>query len=139
MASAPSLCPEHGPALVAFRYVLLIILLIYGCTLSGAADGISAFFVPRTWTGPGSIQVCARCLGRLMSSAPSSCPGHGPALVAFRYVLLIILLIYGCKLPGAADCISAFFMPRTWTGPCSIQVRAADHPADLRVHAVRGG
>ena len=40
-----------------FPYVLLIILLIYGCTLPGAADGISAFFVPRKWTGEGSIQV----------------------------------------------------------------------------------
>ncbi len=57
MASVPSSCPEHGPVLVAFRYVLLIILLIYGCTLPGASHGISAFFVPRTWTGPGSIQV----------------------------------------------------------------------------------
>jgi SNF family Na+-dependent transporter len=112
MASAPSSCPGHGPALVAFRHVLLIILLIYGCTLPVAADGISAFFMPRTWTGP---------------------------LVAFRYVLLIILLIYGCTLPGAADGISAFFVPRTWTGPGSIQVRVADHPADLRVHAARGG
>ncbi len=52
MASAPFSCPEHGPALVAFRYMLLIILLIYWCMLTVAADGISAFFVPRTWTGP---------------------------------------------------------------------------------------
>ncbi len=57
----------------------------------------------------------------------------------FPYVLLIILLIYGCTLPGAADGIKAFFVPRTWTGPGSIQVRAADPPADLRVHAARGG
>ena len=74
-----------------------------------------------------------------MASGPSSCPEHGPTLVAFRYVLLIILLIYGCTLPMAADGISAFFVPRTWTGPGSIQVHAADHLADLLVHAARGG
>jgi hypothetical protein len=74
-----------------------------------------------------------------MASGPSSCPEHGPALVAFRYVLLIILLIYGCTLPGAADGISAFFVPKKCTSPGSIQVRVADHPPDLRVHAARGG
>ena len=38
-----------------FPYLLLIILLVYGCTLEGAYDGIKAFFVPRVWTGPKSI------------------------------------------------------------------------------------
>jgi SNF family Na+-dependent transporter len=42
--------------------VLLIILLIYGCTLPGAADGIRAFFVPRKWSGESSIQVSCNSL-----------------------------------------------------------------------------
>ena len=36
-------------------YVLLLVLLVYGCTLEGAMDGITAFFVPRTWTGKNSL------------------------------------------------------------------------------------
>ena len=36
-------------------YVLLIVLLVYGCTLEGARDGISAFFIPRTWSGKNSL------------------------------------------------------------------------------------
>jgi len=38
-----------------FPYVLLLALLVFGCTLEGAADGIKAFFVPRAWTGPKTI------------------------------------------------------------------------------------
>lgn len=36
-------------------YLLLFILLVYGCTLEGALDGIKAFFVPKAWTGKNSL------------------------------------------------------------------------------------
>ena len=39
-----------------FPYVLLIVLLVYGCTLDGAVDGIKELFIPKTWSGPKSIQ-----------------------------------------------------------------------------------
>lgn len=39
-----------------FPYVLLLVLLVYGCTLDGAVDGIKQFFIPKKWEGPGSIQ-----------------------------------------------------------------------------------
>merc|ERR1719312_1338893 len=38
-----------------FPYVLLLALLVFGCTLEGAADGIKSFFVPKAWTGPKTI------------------------------------------------------------------------------------
>lgn len=45
-----------------FPYVLLIILLCYGCTLDGAIDGIEEFFIPQVnnvtgsrWVGEGTI------------------------------------------------------------------------------------
>jgi len=39
-----------------FPYVLLIVLLVYGCTLDGAVDGIKELFIPKVWSGPKSIQ-----------------------------------------------------------------------------------
>jgi len=36
-------------------YLFLLILLVFGCTLEGAWDGIKDFFVPKSWTGPKSI------------------------------------------------------------------------------------
>ena len=38
-----------------FPYLLLLALLVYGCTLEGAYDGIKAFFVPKRWDGPNSL------------------------------------------------------------------------------------
>ena len=38
-----------------FPYLLLLILLVYGCTLDGALEGVTQLFKP-TWEGPKSIQ-----------------------------------------------------------------------------------
>ena len=39
-----------------FPYLLLLILLVYGCTLDGALEGVKELFIPKTWSGPKSIQ-----------------------------------------------------------------------------------
>merc|ERR1719151_159239 len=39
-----------------FPYVLLIAITAYGLTLDGAMDGVRELFVPKTWSGPKSIQ-----------------------------------------------------------------------------------
>jgi len=39
-----------------FPYLLLLILLVYGCTLEGALEGVKELFIPKVWSGPKSIQ-----------------------------------------------------------------------------------
>jgi len=39
-----------------FPYLLLLILLAYGCTLDGAVDGIKELFIPKKWYGEKSIR-----------------------------------------------------------------------------------
>ena len=39
-----------------FPYLLLITLMIYALLQDGALEGVKILFVPRTWSGPNSIQ-----------------------------------------------------------------------------------